>query len=82
MKFVKAKEPLVSTPLIENVKAKKKANVVIQKVLTKSPNPIVAKPKAKGKSLPRHKEVLKLNTIAIIVESNGTLGQIATSSKH
>ena len=82
MKFVKAKEPLVSTPLIENVKAEKKPNVVIQKVLTKSPNPIVAKPKAKGKSLPRHKEVLKLNTIAIIVESNGTLGQIATSSKH
>ena len=53
MKFVKAKEPLVSTPLIENVKAKKKANVVIQKVLTKSPNQIAAKPKAKEKSLPK-----------------------------
>ena len=36
MKFVKAKEPLVPTPLIENVKVEKKPNVVIQKVLTKS----------------------------------------------
>ena len=53
MKFVKAKEPLVSPPLVENVKVEKKPNVVIQKVLTKSPNPIVAKPKAKGKSLPK-----------------------------
>ena len=49
MKFVKAKEPLVSTPFVENVKVEKKPNVVIQKVLTKSPNPIVAKPKAQGK---------------------------------
>ena len=53
MKFVKAKEPLVSTPLVEHVKVEKKPNVVIQKVLIKSPNPIVAKPKAKGKSLPK-----------------------------
>ena len=51
MKFVKAKEPLIPTPLIENVKVENKPNVVIQKVLTKSSNPIVAKPKAKGKSL-------------------------------
>ena len=51
MKFVKAKEPLVPTPLVENVKVEKKPNVVIQKVLTKPPNPFVAKPKAKGKSL-------------------------------
>ena len=36
MKFVKAKEPLVPTPLIENVKVEKKPNVVIQKVLIKS----------------------------------------------
>ena len=36
MKFVKAKEPLVPIPLIENVKVEKKPNVVIQKVLTKS----------------------------------------------
>ena len=46
MKFVKAKEPLVPTPPIENVKVEKKPNVVTQKVLTKPSNPIVAKPKA------------------------------------
>ena len=47
MKFVKAKEPLVPTPLVENVKVEEKPNVVTQKVLTKPPNPMVAKPKAK-----------------------------------
>ena len=51
MKFVKAKEPLVPIPLVENVKVEKKPSVVIQKVLTKPPNPFVAKPKEKGKSL-------------------------------
>ena len=51
MKFVKAKEP--STPLVDNVKSEEKPNVVNQLVLTKSPKPIVAKPKARGKSLPK-----------------------------
>ena len=51
MKFVKAKE--ASTPLFDNVKSKKKPNVVNQMVLKKSPKPIVAKPKARGKSLPK-----------------------------
>ena len=53
MKFVKAKEPLVSPPLVENVKVEKKPNVVNQMVLMKSPKPIMAKPKARGKSLPK-----------------------------
>ena len=53
MKFVKAKEPLVSTPPVDKVKIKKKPNVVNQKVISKPPNPIVTKPKAKGKSLPK-----------------------------
>ena len=53
MKFVKAKEPLVPTSLVENVKVENKPNVVIEKALTKSSNPIVAKLKAKGKSLPK-----------------------------
>ena len=35
MKFVKAKEPMVSTPIVENVKVKKKPNGTVQKVLTK-----------------------------------------------
>ena len=47
MKFVKAKEPVVTTPLVESVKVEKKPNVVTQKVLTKPPNSIVTKPKAK-----------------------------------
>ena len=50
MKFVKAKEPMVTTPRVESVKVEKKSNMVTQKVLTKTPNLIVAKPKAKGKS--------------------------------
>ena len=51
LKLVKAKE--ASTPLVDNVKSKKRPHVMNQMVLTKSPKPIVAKPKAKGKSLPR-----------------------------
>ena len=53
MKFVKAKEPVITTPLVESVKVEKKPNVIAQKVLTKPSNPFVAKPKAKGKSLPK-----------------------------
>ena len=53
MKFVKAKEPMVTTPSVENGKVEKKPNGTAQKVLTKPQNPIVAKPKAKGKSLPK-----------------------------
>ena len=53
MKFVEAKEPMVATPSAENVKVEKKPNETIQKVLTKPQNPSVAKPKAKGKSLPK-----------------------------
>ena len=39
--------------LVENVKVEKKPNVITQKVLTKPQNPFEAKPKAKGKSLPK-----------------------------
>ena len=53
MKYVKAKEPMVATPSVENGKVEKKPNGIAQKVLTKPQNPIVAKPKAKGKSLPK-----------------------------
>ena len=53
MKFVKAKEPMVATPTVEKVKFEKKAKVIAQRVLTKPPNLVVAKPKTKGKSLPK-----------------------------
>ena len=49
MKFVKAKEPMVATPTVQKVKFKKNPNVIAQRVLTKPPNPLVAK----GKSLPK-----------------------------
>ena len=51
MKFVKAKE--ASTLLVNNLKSKKKPNVVNQMALMKSPKPIMPKPKARGKSLPK-----------------------------
>ena len=53
MKFVKTKELVITIPFTENVKVEKKPNVIAQKVLTKPPNPFVAKSKAKGKFLPR-----------------------------
>ena len=53
MKFVKAKELVITTLLDESVKVEKKPNVIAQKVLTKSPNPFMAKLKAKRKSFPK-----------------------------
>ena len=53
MKFVKAKEPVVANPAVEKVNFEKKPKVIAQQVLTKSPNPAVAKLKAKGKSIPK-----------------------------
>ena len=47
MKFVKAKELVVATPTVEKGKFEKKPKVVAQRVLTKSPNPVVAKFEAK-----------------------------------
>ena len=47
MKFVRAKEPMVATPIVEKGKLEKKPKVVAQWVLTKPPNPIVAKFKVK-----------------------------------
>ena len=40
MKFVKAKEPMVPTPLVGKVKVEKKPNVIALKVLTKPPKSI------------------------------------------
>ena len=47
MKFVKAKEPVVAIPTVEKRKLEKKPKVVAQRVLTKPPNPVVAKFKVK-----------------------------------
>ena len=53
MKLVKTKEPMVVAPSVENVKVEKKPNGIAQKVLTKPQNQFMAKPKVKGKSLPK-----------------------------
>ena len=53
IKFVKVKEPVVATPIVEKGKFEKKPKVVAQRVLTKPPNLVMAKFKAKGKSLPK-----------------------------
>ena len=50
-KSIKAK--VASTPLDDNVKPDKKPNVVNQIVWMKYPKQIVAKPKVRGKSLPK-----------------------------
>ena len=44
---------MVATPVAEKVKFEEKPKVITQRVLTKPPNPVVAKLKAKGKSLPK-----------------------------
>ena len=53
MKFVKAKEQVVETWVVEKVKPEKKRNVTDQRFLTKPPNQLAIKPKAQGKSLPK-----------------------------
>ena len=53
VKFVKAKEPIVVTPIVEKAKVKKKKNVADQQVLNKPRNQFVVRSKARVKSLPR-----------------------------
>ena len=53
MKFVKAKEPMVTTMNAEKVKPEKKKNMTDQRLMTKPSNQSVVKPKGKGKSLPK-----------------------------
>ena len=53
MKFVKAKELVVETSVVEKVKPEKKRNVTDQRFLTKPPNQSVVKPKGKRKSPPK-----------------------------
>ena len=53
MKFAKVKEPVVTTPAVEKERFERKPRVTAQQVSTKSPNPIVAKLKAKNGSSQR-----------------------------
>ena len=59
MKFVRAKELVVTTLDVEKVKLEKKSNMTTQQVVTKPPNPAATELKAKGKSLPKSQRGLK-----------------------
>jgi len=59
MKFVKAKEPVATTVDVEKVKFEKRPKMIAQRDVTKPPNPIVAKLKAKGNSLLKSQRGLK-----------------------
>ena len=52
VKFVRAKEPIVVTPIVEKAKFEKKKNVADQRVLNKPRNQFVVRSEAKAKSLP------------------------------
>ena len=82
MKFVKAKELVIMTLLIESVKVEKKPNVIAQKVMTKPPIHLWPDPSQKRNLYQSQNEVLKHNTFATIVEFKDILGQISTSFKH
>ena len=59
MKFVRAKELVVTTLDVEKVKLEKKSNMTTQQVVTKPPNPAATELKAKGKSLPKSQRGLE-----------------------
>ena len=52
VKFVKAKDPVVVTPIVEKANVEKKKNVIDQRVLNKPRNQFVFRFKARAKSLP------------------------------
>ena len=52
VKFVKAKEPVVVTPIVEKTMGEKKKNVVDQRVLNKPHNQFVVKSATRAKSIP------------------------------
>ena len=82
MKFVKAKELVIMTLLIESVKVEKKPNVIAQKDMTKPPIHLWPDPSQKRNLYQSQKKVLKHNTFATIVEFEDILGQISISFKH
>ena len=63
VKFVKAKEPVVVSPIVEKAKVKKKKNVVDQWVMNKPCNQFVVMSEARGKSLPRSQRGPRMNHV-------------------
>ena len=63
IKFVKAKEPIVITPIVEMTKVEKKKNVADQWVLNKPRNQSVVRFKARAKSLPKSQRGPRTNHV-------------------
>ena len=63
VKFVKAKEPVVVAPTVENANVKKKKNVANQQVLNKPCNQSVVRSEVRAKSLPRSQRGLRMNHV-------------------
>ena len=61
MKFVKAKKPVVVTPIVEKTKGEKKKNVADQLVLNKPRNQFMVRFAAKAKSFPRSQRGPRMN---------------------
>ena len=60
VKFVKAKEPMVTTTRAEKVKEEKNKNMADRWVLNKPLNQSVVKPKVQGKSPPKSQSGLRI----------------------
>ena len=82
MKFVKAKEHWYQFHLLRMWRLKRNQMWWFKRFWQSLQIHLWPYPRQKGSLFRRHKEVLKLNTFAIIVESEDTLGQIAKSFKH
>ena len=63
VKFVKAKELVVVTPIVEMTKVENKKNVADQRVLNKPRNQSVARSEARAKSLPRSQRGPRTNHV-------------------
>ena len=63
VKFVKAKEPVVVVPIVENTNVEKKKNVVDQQVLNKPHIQSMVKYETSAKSLPRSQKGPRMNHV-------------------
>ena len=63
VKFVKAKELMVATSIVEKENVKKRMNVADQQVVNKSHNQSVVKSEARAKSLPRSQRGPRTNHV-------------------
>ena len=79
VKFVKANEPVIVAPTVENAKVEKKKNVVDQRVLNKPVTNMWSCLKPKGNLFQDHKEVQERTMSITIVDFKGTPDRIFIS---